>query len=323
MSVSELQPNQQAPMQPTTEMLHRVHPLSSMASRAVAEKRMAVSDAYADPDSAFVTMPGYCARPGKSEMRRIMHEGQAVAHWEYNASGLIALHRGPTWKPRSNPEDWHGEETTDPEGAFQTVTSEAEYLGHVAMEIGYMAQLQRYASRLAVAWWGGRNVKNDELIKSMALHDPLLPVGGKNGLDGDWQLALDKVTMVNDMRGPDDAPAFLMYRGGNNAKTPSDWEDNYIAAWEATEGRLMVDLGHGTEMAHDPTGRFEKSVAGQILAGDHLIELDERGYAPFAVTMEASDKQGPMDPEMPLAIARNLSLSLLAAKLDRRVAAAA
>jgi hypothetical protein len=171
------------------------------------------------------------------------------------------------------------------------------------MEIGYTEQLQRYASRLVLIWAGGRNVANDLLIEQMALQDPSIPMGVKNGLDGDIGLALKQVECANNLRSPGDAPVFLIFRGGDNAKTSERWADEYKSALAATAGRLMVDTAHGSEMAHDPSGAYKKSQEGQEAAAYHVLGLARQGLLPAGITLEASDWVGPTDPNMRLGIA--------------------
>jgi 3-deoxy-D-arabino-heptulosonate 7-phosphate (DAHP) synthase len=305
-----------APDSPSTSELAKLNALSARAHKAIADKRYAICEAFDRPEVSLIAMPGYCSRPARDQIGLILREGQEIAQIEYRTEGLVTLHRGPTWKPRTNPEDWHGQETTDPLGAHQSVTQEAELLANVAMEIGYKEQLPRYASRLALIWSGGRSVGNTELIEQMAVFDRSLPLGIKNGLNGDIMQALQQVERAASLRSHGDAPVFLIYRGGENARRPDDWEDSYLEALDLTAGRLMVDTAHGSEMAHDPLGRWAKSVDGQILAIDHVLNLAEAGYHPLGITMEASSELGPTDPNMPLRIGLRAIASLMRIKAE-------
>lgn len=321
--MSELLTNQIAPSTPSTRDLLMQNRISNTAKTEIMNKRLSISTVMKHPELGLVAMPGYCARPSRESLRTILLEGQLIAQQEYNSPGLVSVHRGPTWKPRTNPDDWHGEETTDPAGAHYSVTAEAEAYGNVAIEIGYKEQLTRYASRLALAWIGGRNINNTDLIREAATHDTNLPLGIKNGLDGDIRTALSRVQTAQASRPHGSAPVFLIYRGGTNAMNPTAWKNEYKRAWEATEGRFMVDLAHGSEMAHDPRQNFQKSIDGQICASDSLIELAGQGYAPAAVTMEASNLKSVMDPHMPLSLALGTIQQLLTIKAHRTVAIAA
>jgi hypothetical protein len=66
---------------------------------------------------------------------------------------------------------------------------------------------------------------------------------------------------------------------------------------------LLVDLAHGSEMAH--TEGFKKSISGQIAALDHLTALAIRGFVPKGILIEASSSISPVDPNMPFNVAIN------------------
>jgi hypothetical protein len=144
-------------------------------------------------------------------------------------------------------------------------------------------------------------------MRAIARHDPTLGVGVKNGLSGAIDTALQHVDRINTMREgyEDPASAVLVYRGGENAKNPLAWRNAYLDAHEQTSGLVIVDIAHGTEMAHDPDGQFKKTVAGQILAMEAVLDLAREGYAPAGIMIEASDLKSRTDPHMPLEIALN------------------
>lgn len=66
---------------------------------------------------------------------------------------------------------------------------------------------------------------------------------------------------------------------------------------------MIVDVAHGSEMAHDPAGAFGKTVEGQQQALEHVTALAAQGYAPIGIMIEASDIPSPTDPVMPLDVA--------------------
>jgi phospho-2-dehydro-3-deoxyheptonate aldolase len=293
----------QAPQLPSTEQLHASYPFGLASQVAVQSARINIGRALENHESETVGIIGYCARPGLPQLEYIKSEGQQISDLNEPDNGLHALHRGPMWKPRTSPNDWHGEETTDPEGAYITMHAEAELYANVAVEIGRQYHLDRYGHLLTFGWIGGRNVGNEELIEAAASHDMTLPLGIKNGLDGEIDGALDQVERARELRGEGGAPVILIYRGGTNAQSPEAWEEKYIEAYERTAGQLIVDTAHGSQMAHDPEGKFSKSVDGQVLSLHALLRLVREGYHPAGTIMEASDLESPTDPHMPLWIA--------------------
>jgi hypothetical protein len=260
-----------------------------------------------------------------SHQEQIEDEGKRIAELSVGRPDLHTLHRIPPWKPRSNKESWHGEETTNPAGAYRTLASLAARQTNAAIELGSRAHIERYGPMLTFGWTGSRNAENVALIRTLAIRDPKLPLGIKNGLDGDIDGALERVKMAEKIRDPGDkpAPVVLIYRGGENARTPEQWEGAYLRALDITEGRLIVDTAHGSEMAHDPGRRFKKTLAGQIAAMEAVIRLAEEGRVPAGIMIEASDIDSPVDPVMPLETALEGVRRLYEIKTDSCLGAAA
>ncbi len=213
------------------------------------------------------------------------------------------LERMCVWKPRTLPTSWFGMETTDPVGAFARIDKQAKLRGNVAMELGRLEHVVRYGSRIALGWLGSRLEDEDEK-EEIALEDPAIPLGEKNPLSGEVEPALITVDRLNAARGDAGAPVFLVFRGGEAAKTPEAWEKLYIEAYTATNGLMVVDAAHGSEMAHDPAGEFQKSAIAQERALRHIAELATSGYAPAAVLCEASNLESPVDPPVSPDIAK-------------------
>jgi phospho-2-dehydro-3-deoxyheptonate aldolase len=300
-----------APEAPSNLDLKTKHPTVN-ARQMVAEKRQSISAIIRNPGKGLIVIAGPCALTTHEET--IKDEDNKLNALEQTLPGLIVAHRLPAWKPRSNPEEpnW-GLETLSPEHAetaYRILASTARLHAQVAMEFGYSKQVDRYAHLTSFSWVGARAVKpefhDSDLMKELALHDPQLPIGIKNGLDGTIRSALRRVEEVAMLRGKSDAPAVLIYRGGENAQTPTSWEENYIVAWKATKGRLIVDTAHGGEQSHDPSGNYKKSVEGQIACAKHLIKLMNDGFVPAGVIMEASDAESTVDPNMPFSSAIDL-----------------
>lgn len=294
-----------APEIPTTHELASMYPLENSSELEIAMARSRVSDLLIGESSGLVAILGPCAMTG--EVSTIKREGESLADMTMSTEGLMALHRMPPWKPRTNPEDWHGEETTNPTGAYATVVRQAILESGVSIEFGMKEHIERYGPMITFGWIGGRNIHNSGLMDAVATQAADIPLGVKNGLDGDITPALGHITRLQELRRVDDAAVVLLYRGGENAQDPVSWERNYREALVRTGGRMVVDVAHGSEMAHDPNRRFKKSYEGQRAALEHVIDIAETyGEMPRGIMAEASEAHSPTDPHMPFeeAIAR-------------------
>jgi 3-deoxy-D-arabino-heptulosonate 7-phosphate (DAHP) synthase len=296
-----------APDIPSLTKLEAMYPLDQEAACNIRAARLAVGATFRG--SRFLGVLGPCAMTEDREI--IDSEGDHLHELEQEEKGLVLVHRKPPWKLRSNPEDWHGLETTSPETAYRTIAERAGTTANVAIEIGHIPHLRRYGKFLTLGWMGSRNAEDVSLADAMALEDPTLPVGVKNSMDGTIDRALRNVTRISSLRGDNGAPAIPVYRGGENAQNSKDWESNYRQALERTDGRLIVDTAHGGEMAHHPNGEYAKSVVGQIACMEHVISIAEQGEIPAGIMIEASDAAvSPTDPLMPFHIALDGVLEL-------------
>lgn len=286
-----------APPDPTTHELHNQYALPQEAYTCIAENRTAIADTIAARRAGFIAVVGPCAMTEDQEVLRT--EGRTLARMQDVPNGLIVVHRAPLWKPRTDKDAWHGLETEQQTVgyAFRMLNELAAANANTAIEIGYAEHLPRYAGRLTLGWLGSRNDGKRELAEAAALHDPGLPLGIKNGLDGNIAGALETVRTVNRLRGAGGAPAILIFRGGDTLQTPQAWEEAYRLAYRATNGTLIVDTAHGSEMAHDPTGEFKKSVLGQLACMKHVLRIaNDYGEVPLGVMVETSGAPSPTDP---------------------------
>lgn len=290
----------EAPASPTTQELKAQHGVSPETELAVIQAAGEISSSIQEYNQELIAVIGGCSMTGHQP--EIEKEGRQIADAASDSPHLHMLHRIPPWKPRSSRHSWHGEETTNPTGAYLTLANLATYQTNVAIEVGSRAHIDRYGPMLTFGWIGSRNADNTDLIKAIAVRDPKLPLGIKNDMDGGIELALEQISLVEDLRAniEDPAPAILIYRGGTKIRTPDQWEEAYLRALEVTEGKLIVDTAHGSEMAHDPELCFQKSVAGQIAAMEAVLRLAQEGHVPAGIMIEASDIESPVDPVMPL-----------------------
>lgn len=289
---------ERAPIQPTTHELARRHPRTPDHHEQLLQQRMRAAGLIGEYSTGLLAVIGPCAMTNAEAI--IAHESQRLAQVSAENADLLALYRAPVWKPRTRKEDWHGLETTDPELAYRIMVERSHDTANMAVEIGTDPRhLSRYGDHTTLAWKGGRNHEEPALTEALALYDPTLPVAVKNGLDGDIAPALADVEIIEALRRGFGARAILLFRGGLNATNPEAWEEQYLLAHEATNGRLLVDWAHGGEQAHDPDGKFGKSVEGQIECMEHTIEIAERtGKAPAGIFAEASSAISPTDPVM-------------------------
>lgn len=310
----------QAPASPATRELRQQYGISPETELAVIQASNEITAALNDHHGNLIAVLGGCSMTG--HQGQIEAEGRRIAELGAEQEHLHLLHRIPPWKPRTKPESWHGEETTNPTGAFRTLASLATNQSNVAIELGSQAHLDRYGSMLTFGWTGSRNTHSVELIEMLAKRDPKLPLGIKNDMDGKIESALAHVALADEVRSNVDnpAPAILVYRGGQQVRTPEQWQEAYLQALEITDGKLIVDTAHGSEMAHDKD--FNKSVAGQIAAIEAVIGLAERGYLPAGIMIEASDIESPVDPVIPLETALAGVKRLYEIKMNSQTASA-
>jgi hypothetical protein len=291
-----------APERPTTTELHEKYPLSDFTVERIEQRRLNAGAILTHEIDGLVALFGGCSIPNHIP-QEVHTEGRQIAAFEEEEEGIQAENRLCVWKPRSDPNDWHGVETKRPEAAHQAVTMRAVESGHVAMEFAHPRHAERYGSLTTVAWGGSRNVGNVDTLLEIARRIPYVPFPIKNGLDGNIDHALMVVDKINGERGDGGAPSVLLYRGGMNAQTPDTWREQCAQAIKATEGRIIIDVAHGGEMAHDPLGRFGKSELGQIACMMSLAQVMREGYIPAGVMVEASDVPSETDPTIPLALA--------------------
>lgn len=306
--------SQREPLNPTIETLHSQHSLTLRAELQIDHMREKVNAVLGNKASELLVIVGPCAMT--SDQQLIQHENNKIAALDMTNDAIVALHRMPPWKPRTNPNDWFGLGTTDPELAFKILNESAEMNGNTAIELGHIGHLARYSDRLALGWVGARNDDNSELIHAVATHDMQLPIAVKNSLDGTADVALEHIKTIRELRqkGERNREVALLYRGGSKFDTPDAWEDQLLAVIDQAQSEdisVIVDVAHGSEMAHHPAGRFEKSVEGQAACLEHLGMIAIRdGTIPHGIMIEASDAKSPTDPVIPFDLAINLSKSL-------------
>ncbi|MGZ6005534.1 MAG: hypothetical protein ACXWLH_05315 [Candidatus Saccharimonadales bacterium] len=290
-----------APKTPTTEQLKEMHTLSRDAEMAVRLQRTRI--AHHIRFGGFVAAGGGCSTLEIDEAI-VMKEAANLKSLQEISTNLSTHQRTCVWKPRSDPSaPFHGEEVENPKGAHRLVTELANRHANTSMEIAFDYHLERYGDRLVFSWIGSRNAEDFMLALRLAKADPKLTIGVKNGLDGNIETAIDTVDTINRIRADlvhDPAPAVLIYRGGENATTPLEWESMRQKAYHLTGGKMIDDSAHGTSIAHDPDNR--KSDYGQQAALEHIMNLSYFGYTSSGLLIEASDAKSVTDPNLPFKI---------------------
>lgn len=282
-------------------------------------ERDKISAALTD-NSQLLAILGPCA---VHRSMLIREEGQQINALADQLTGVTAVHRIPVWKPRTprpGEKPWEGLETTEPADALAQLSDEVSDGTNVAIEISNSEHIEKYHQLLSFGWIGSRNSSDTDLLELASSHKEMMriPIGVKNELHGDLAATVNKVNSINLRRrlcGVNGIqPAFAIYRGGSEATTSESWEREYRLMHCLTGGKFIVDVAHGSEIAHDDDNK--KSVTGQLRAAEHVIKLAEIGLAPAGIMIEASDFIAPdidrrTDPNMPidsaLEIVRNLN----------------
>lgn len=303
----------------------------------VIKRARLIGEGLRNPDEYTIALIGGCAMTDQRE--ELLEENQRITDISSNEDKLLTVHRIPVWKPRSNPEkDWEGLETNlvnirdgkgyaipgtqeqGSEAARNILADLATQSNSVAIEFAKEEHIGRYGPMLAFGWIGSRstNAENEARILRLALRDPMMPLGIKNGMDGSIDVARNMIKKANAVREgvTDHAPAVMIFRGGEDLSDPESWKCAYLDALGRTDGKLIVDVAHGSEMAHNPSGEYKKSIEGQIAAMEAVIELAEAGHIPAGIMIEASDLESPTDPVMPLEVALNGVKRLHAIKMQ-------
>ena len=270
----------------------------SEISKEIMERREHVNIALRSNDLPLLAISGPCA-PTIDNLHIHLPEGEKLRSAMKYISGLVTIDREPIWKPRSDPLKWPGMLASHGDLARALIEHKSRTNANVAIEFGNKEQVEEFSPDVSFAWIGGRNELASDLDYEAAVTDPLLPLGKKNGLSGEIDAALKGIERMRDLRGSSGAEIALIYRGGENAKTPEAWEVAYKDALARTDNRLIVDVAHGGEMAHDPSTKFTKSVIGQLACLGHVLRLAEEGFMPAGIHMESSDARSPIDPVIP------------------------
>lgn len=244
----------------------------------------------------LVAIVGPCANHIE---RRIINEGRQLA--AAATDSLVTIHRIPPFKPRTpvhgKPKPWAGLESTNPTAALSRMLWERRRGVHVAHEVATREHVIKYRDVSTFVWLGARSLDSTALNSSLQMPDMLTtPLGIKNGLCGSLEPALKRIEHVQKLRRQRiDMPAasVLVFRGGTSLQTPKAWEDQYKRALELTGGNMIVDIAHGSEMAHDPNGLFRKTTLGQMACLDHVLTLAQNGITPRGIMIEASDFEHP------------------------------
>ncbi len=270
-------------------------------------KHAEISRILAGRDEGLVAIVGPCAN---QKSRKIIHEGVQLA--KMATTGLATVHRIPSWKPRTpvmhGPKPWEGLHDSNCISALSRTLWERRKGVHIAFEVKDREHLAHYRNIGAFVWLGARSIGNEALNALVARSDmALTPVGVKNELTGSTATALERIKKIEKLRRNKvgmPGTVSLLFRGGSALQTPHKWEDAYKRAMHATQGRMIVDVAHGSEMAHDPSGNFNKTVLGQMACLDHVLSLAQDGWVPRGIMIEASDvtivdPSRQTDPNMP------------------------
>lgn len=276
--------------------------------RDIEWQRQQVSQTLRGEVSGLVVGLGQCSTNIR-DVAITRDEARGNTRFMAGKRGALVAQRLNHWKPRTPRADgtkrWEGMETTH-EAEAMKLTEETTSSGlPVCMELA-LPRHTIYIPHLAFGWIGARN-RDETFALNLAAENPGLPLFGKNDLDGDMTWARRFVDTARHIRShmSRDAVVTTLHRGGSNLHTPELWEQSVLRELELTEGRMMLDLAHGAEQAHEPSGNFDsKSTEGQERALEHYIEIGERtGMWARGLLIEASDAPSDTDPNMPRQVA--------------------
>lgn len=270
--------------------------------------RLETSRILLGKDKGLIALVGACAAYGEKQQI-----DEAIRLHTLKTLGLLPISRLCTQKPRSpvqpsEQQPWKGLETTDIRKAMQQVVKTRKSGAHIGMELLSKKQAALHEKELTCAWLGARSHGDDELDAAMTSSEMVhVPLGIKNGLDGNFDSSIARINKINAMRHDkveNPAPAILIYRGGEDFRTPDEWIDQVLRAYDATNGAMILDTAHGSERAFDPNKQFKKSIVGQIACLEQTIILVEDGMGLRGIMIEASDFIHPdpyfqTDPNMP------------------------
>lgn len=309
-----------APERPTTTDLHTDYVIDYAMSLAIASMRININAAIAYPNNKFL-LAGPCALTPDTAL--LLQENQEWQTFAKENDLVVAVRRHP-WKPRSvktwgeKMMKWHGLETGyinnhgDSEEAaltaYDILHNEATTYKNVSMEVAFDKHILRYGPLLSFAQIGART--RDEYYDSydeylgfldlLARREPTLPIGIKNDTNGSIDRALEEVERVNEIRASLGisaiARAVLIYRGGENAKTPATWSEGANDAISRTRCAVILDAAHGGEQAYDPEGNYEKSEDGQLACLTDAHKFKDKDLPCVGYAVESSRLESPMDP---------------------------
>lgn len=217
---------------------------------------------------------------------------------QLESPGRRILNRQNPWKPRTNPKDWHGLITTAPRTAQDLMGNSVLQGQMLAGEIGKPGHLEQFAPLLALGWIGSRNIVETEFIMQVAREVPDMPLAIKNGMDGTVGQMLELVEEARRQR-PNGAPVLPIFRGGTDLSNPRTWIEASCLMHDKTNGQFILDLAHGGEQAHDPSGKFGKTVIGQLAALHSVAHMSALGFKPKGIMAEVSHIDSPTDPNIP------------------------
>lgn len=278
------------------------------ATAPITKHRKKVNDAMLDENDMLLVGIGQCSM-NADHLDITRREAESNLKLMRTIPSSLIMQRQNYWKPHTPRTDgttpWEGMETTHPAEAITFFQESLEKEILICSEVALCEHIGKYASGLTLGWVGARN-RDDSFVRNLATAESDMPLAIKNDLDGSLDWALDTTTNCTELRENSDRPGavVLLHRGGDNLNTPEKWEKSVISAIQRTGGRMILDLAHGAEQAHDPNGNYQKSANAQARALEHYIAIGERtGLWVKGLLIEASDAPSATDPNMPRQLA--------------------
>jgi len=282
----------------------------------IGERRLELSGILEGKDDRLATIIGPCSMQLGTDH---VYEARSLTRSLISTtdSGIVPVVRLPVWKPRTNDEDWHGLDESEPDAAMYQLAHSVRQGTPVAIEVGNAEHVRTYGSLLTAMWIGARTHDRpkkeiQKLIAACGVIAADIPLLVKNDMNGGSVRALKLIEKIREVRSYSTdvpAPVAMIFRGGASITTESEWEEAVLQSSQAAKGSLIVDTAHGSETVHDHNAK--KSVEGQIRALKHLRGMVSDGLALSGVMVEASDvvvtlPERETDPNIPTNVAKRL-----------------
>jgi len=122
----------------------------------IEQQRDRISRIMRREDAALLSIMGPCSlQLGATHIREAEHINRCMTRT--SGEELMHVSRLPTWKPRTNDDDWHGIEETEPDQAMHQIARAVRRGVPVTLEVGNAGHVTKYRNLLSMMWIGSRS----------------------------------------------------------------------------------------------------------------------------------------------------------------------